>query len=225
MNLLISVFNFIVSFVLLVILSLININKYCIVLFVILITVFLNTLLLEKKIYKGFKYIGISFLLSSIIILLIDSFNIYSIIYMILGLCLIGLNIMIWFYKNKKELFNEIFKFCIVGFICFLIDYSLLYILTEYVGIYELLSALISFIISCLISYFLSCKYVFNSNKKDGKTIIIFFITSFIGLLINELVMYIGIKFNIYYMISKLVATIIVMFYNFITKKIILKRK
>lgn len=125
-----------------------------------------------------------------------------------------------------KKLFKQIIKFGIVGGIAFLIDYSLLYILTEFFNIYYFYSSIISFIISLIFNYIASIKWVFDVNEKQTiKDIIIFIILSVIGLGINQLVMYIMVELiNIYYMISKIGATTIVMIWNFITRKIFIEK-
>lgn len=125
-----------------------------------------------------------------------------------------------------KKLFEQIIKFGIVGFIAFLIDYSILYILTEFFNFYYLLSATISFIVSLIFNYIVSIKWVFDANKKQTlKEVVIFVILSVIGLLINHIVMFIMVdKIHIYYMITKIFATIIVMIWNFITRKIFIEK-
>ena len=125
-----------------------------------------------------------------------------------------------------NKLIKQIFKFGIVGGIAFIIDYTLLYILTEYIGIHYLISSIISFTISVIFNYILSVKWVFNVKRKQGtREFIIFIILSLIGLLINSLIMYLMVDIcNIYYMISKLISTFIVMVYNFITRKIFIEK-
>ena len=66
-----------------------------------------------------------------------------------------------------KNLFKQIIKFGIVGGIAFLIDYSLLYILTEFLGIYYLYSSIISFIVSLIFNYIASIKWVFDVSQKQ----------------------------------------------------------
>lgn len=131
------------------------------------------------------------------------------------------------FLENQKisKLINQILKFGIVGGIAFVIDYSILYILTEFGGIDSLISAAIAFTISVIFNYMASIKWVFDVNKKQTKKdVIIFFGLSIIGLGINELIIYIGNNINIHYMISKLASTFIVMIYNFITRKIFIEK-
>ncbi len=125
-----------------------------------------------------------------------------------------------------NRLVKQILKFGVVGVVAFLIDYGLLYILTEFIGIYYLISAIISFTVSVIVNYIMSIKWVFDVNKKQGvKEFIIFIILSIIGLIINEIIMYMMVNLvNIHYMISKLFSTGIVMVYNFVTRKIFIER-
>ena len=68
-----------------------------------------------------------------------------------------------------KKLIEKIFKFCSVGIICFFIDYGVLYILTEFIGISYLISSAVSFSFSVIINYLLSMKFVFRSRKNVNK--------------------------------------------------------
>lgn len=125
----------------------------------------------------------------------------------------------------NNKLLNQILKFGVVGGLAFIIDYGILYLLTEFCGIPSLLSAAISFIVSVIFNYILSIKWVFDVNKKQtANDIIVFMVLSTIGLGINELIIFIGNILGIYYMISKIGATAIVMVYNFITRKIFVEK-
>lgn len=128
-----------------------------------------------------------------------------------------------------KKLFLQIVKFGLVGAIAFVIDYGLMVLLTEVFNIYSLISAAISFTVSVIFNYIASVKWVFDvDNEKNSKSkqLIVFIILSVIGLIINELIMWVmDVKFSIHYMISKLVATFVVMVWNFITRKLFLEEK
>ncbi|MEY8234872.1 GtrA family protein [Lachnospiraceae bacterium 66-29] len=127
---------------------------------------------------------------------------------------------------EKKRLIIQIFRFGIVGGTAFLLDYSILYCLTEFVDINYLLSGMMSFSISVIYNYVLSKTWVFKTKKNNRKMteFIIFIILSVVGLGINQIIMCIGVEFfNVYYMFVKVFSTCIVMIYNFITRKLFLE--
>ena len=128
--------------------------------------------------------------------------------------------------KKHEKLVRQILKFGVVGGGAFLIDYSVLYLLTEFVGIHYLISSVISFIVSLIFNYILSIYWVFDVTKKQtSREVFVFVILSVIGLLINQVVMYVGSDLlHIYYMLTKLVSTFIVMVWNFVTRKIFIEK-
>ena len=130
--------------------------------------------------------------------------------------------------SNTKKLFYQIIKFGFVGGTAFVIDAGLLFLLTEFCGIHYLISGMISFTASVIYNYILSVKWVFDAKKDANKTqeFIVFIVLSVIGLGINQLFMWLFVDMmHIYYMLSKIIATVIVMVYNFITRKIFLEKK
>lgn len=127
-----------------------------------------------------------------------------------------------------KKLIAQIMKFGVVGVICFFIDYGLMIFLTEAMNISYLISSGISFTVSVIVNYILSLKYVFVAEEGNNKIVefLIFVLLSTFGLGINQLLMWMCVeRLNIFYMISKIAVTGIVMVYNFITRKLILEKK
>lgn len=126
----------------------------------------------------------------------------------------------------NSKIFKQIMKFGVVGVVAFLVDYILLYALTEYLGVYYLVSSTISFVVSLIVNYVLSIYWVFDVKKKQTiKEVSLFVFLSVIGLIINQIIMYLGSDIlAIHYMICKLFATFIVMVYNFITRKIFIDK-
>lgn len=125
-----------------------------------------------------------------------------------------------------KRLINQILKFGVVGGTAFFIDYGLLFVLTEFAGIHYLISGTISFAASVIYNYILSVVWVFDpvGERSKAKDMAVFLILSVIGLGINQAIMWVLVEFfGVYYMISKIAATAIVMVYNFITRKIFLE--
>lgn len=130
--------------------------------------------------------------------------------------------------KGKKSLLQQIIRFGFVGGSAFLIDYGIMILLTEVFGVNYLISSGISFSVSVIFNYVMSIFWVFDVDKeKSGVTnFVIFLVLSIIGLGINQLIMWLMVdKAGVFYMISKIVATAVVMVYNFITRKIFLEKK
>lgn len=127
-----------------------------------------------------------------------------------------------------KKLIAQFMKFGIVGVIAFVIDYGFMVLLTEVFGVPYLISTTVSFIISVIFNYFASMRFVFK--RKDDmsrrREFIIFVVLSVIGLVINDVFMWLMVDFLfIDYRISKVVVTFIVAVWNFVTRKIFLEAK
>lgn len=124
-----------------------------------------------------------------------------------------------------KKLFEQIVKFGLVGFLCFFIDYGIMVFLTEIININYLSSSGISFTVSVIVNYVLSLTFVFDTKKGNKiKEFVIFVVLSVIGLGINQVLMWFCVDIlGIFYMISKIGATAVVMVYNFITRKLVLE--
>lgn len=123
---------------------------------------------------------------------------------------------------------EQIIKFGFVGFLCFFIDYGVMVFLTEVFRIDYLVSSGISFTVSVIVNYILSITFVFETDKDKNKLkeFVVFVFLSLIGLGINEACMWLAVEAaGIYYMISKIGATAVVMVYNFVTRKIFIEKK
>ena len=126
------------------------------------------------------------------------------------------------------KLLRQIAAFGVVGGICFVIDYTVMVLLTEFAGISYLLSCGISFTVSVVTNYLLSMRFVFKS-KNDGnkaKELTLFVTLSVTGLLLTEVLMWVGVeRLSFHYVLVKVAVTGIVMAYNFVTKKIFLEER
>lgn len=127
--------------------------------------------------------------------------------------------------NETSNWFAQLFRYIIVGGIAFLVDYGLLFSLTEFLHFHYLLSATISFIAGLLVNYTISTCWIFRHSKLDNRLMefIIYSLIGVIGLLINNAMLYLLTDyFHVHYMYSKLIAAAIVMGWNFVGRKIIL---
>lgn len=129
--------------------------------------------------------------------------------------------------EKIKKLVLQLIKFGGVGVVCFLIDYGILFLLTDIFKLGVLYSAAISFSVSVIVNYILSVKFVFDTNPKHDKkrNFILFIVFSVIGLGLTELIMKVGVDLLlINYLIVKIAATAVVMVFNFVTRKLFLEK-
>ena len=130
--------------------------------------------------------------------------------------------------EPTEDSFLQFFRYIFVGGASFVTDYVLLYIITE-IGVNYLVSGVISFIAGLCVNYALTKLLVFSkktTGAEKAKEFSVFAIIAVLGLFLTELLMWLFTeKLSWYYMISKAIAAIIVLFWNFFMKKILLYRK
>lgn len=149
--------------------------------------------------------------------------------------------------EKKNKLLEQILKFAVVGGLSFVIDFVITLIVSTIarkagldVAISATIGGVFGFCISLIFNYIMSMKFVFE--RKDDmdrkKEFIIFALLSAIGLVLNELILYFGVIIcngimpqiveaypTVITAGVKMVATGIVMVYNFISRKMTLEKK
>ena len=128
--------------------------------------------------------------------------------------------------ERYRPLIAQLARFLIVGGVSFTIDYGLFTLLYA-VGVAHLAASATSFTISLFANYALSRRYVFDVN--DDVNIVREF-TAYVGLNVIAL----GLNTAVLYVcadlmgaspfLGKIVATAIVLVYNFISRKLLLER-
>lgn len=126
-----------------------------------------------------------------------------------------------------STLLFEFIRYCIVGGAAFLCDYAVLFLLTEYIGIYYLVSAFLGFITGISVNYFLSIRWVFRASRVEGFQCFLFFlIIGAAGLGMTVIGMWLGVEvFGFNYMLVKAGVTGIVLLWNYTARRILLFRE
>lgn len=122
---------------------------------------------------------------------------------------------------------KQIWKFGLVGGISSLTDYAALIFFVEALKFHYLFSGFISFTVSVVVNYFLSMRYVFHTRNSQDKRreFAVFVLLSSFGLVFNEAVMAACTeKADMHYLAAKMLATAVVMVYNFISRKVLFER-
>lgn len=131
------------------------------------------------------------------------------------------------FYGTTDRLLVQFVRYFFVGGFAFVVDFGLLYILTEYAGLHYLLSATLSFISGLLVNYVISCIWVFSNSKFKNRLVEFLFFASIgvVGLLLNDALIWLFTDcIGTHYMFSKIVAAAIVYLWNFFARKYLVFR-
>lgn len=120
---------------------------------------------------------------------------------------------------------KQVIKFCLTGGLCTVIDFGVLFVLTEQIGFSYVISNIISVSLSTIINYILSRIIVFNFSNTL-RNFVVFIILSLVGLLINEGLIVLCVNvFIIDYKVGKIIATGVVTCFNYLTRKYMLKEE
>ena len=74
-------------------------------------------------------------------------------------------------FENTTNLFIQLFRYTLVGGLAFVVDFGLLFFLTEYVRLHYLISATISFLAGLLVNYVISTQWIFRDSKIKNKKV------------------------------------------------------
>ena len=126
---------------------------------------------------------------------------------------------------DLKPLVEQFLKFGVVGVVAFVVDYGVLMLLSQCLGWDPVISSVISFIVSVVVNYVGSMHFVFErrddlSRRREFST---FVILSAVGLVINSACIWVGTGIfgsgALSVTVTKVLATIIVSVWNFVSRK------
>ncbi len=133
------------------------------------------------------------------------------------------------FVAPTKNPMIQFFRYFFVGGLSFVVDAAVLFILNTWLDMHYMVATVFGFMVGLTVNYLLSIWFVFNGEtKKTSKTaeFVVFAIISVGGLLLTELLMWIGVDLlNMMVIVAKIIAAAIVLIWNYGMKKVILYRE
>ena len=126
------------------------------------------------------------------------------------------------FIEKTNNTKIQFFRYIFVGGISAIINIGSLYIFTEIVNLYYLLSNILGFLLGLITNYVLSKILVFTNEEKFIKIIefTIYTIIGLIGLELDTLLLWLFTSMGVYYLFSKIISTSLVFIWNFGARKI-----
>lgn len=116
--------------------------------------------------------------------------------------------------KLKARNFLKIVRFCVSGGLSAIFGFMMLYGFTEYIGIWYLLSSIMSFIISDIFSFLIKKFWVFEEKDiKEAKLqIFLYLLLSILYLMTNTIFLFIFVEYlHIQYIISQVIVIFILL--------------
>ncbi len=131
-----------------------------------------------------------------------------------------------WMVEDTDKAIIQLFRYFFVAGLATVVDYGIMVLLKEAVGFHYLVAASISFIAGLLTNFFLSINWIFKTNQNRFKEFISYGVIGIFGLILNNLIMALFTEvFGWFYVLSKLIASMVTFFFNFICRKVLLYRK
>ncbi|MBN1494799.1 GtrA family protein [Candidatus Peregrinibacteria bacterium] len=117
---------------------------------------------------------------------------------------------------NGNDFYNFL-KYTIVGTLGLIVDMACLYVFVEFVHIPLLIATTMAFVISVVHNFFLHKYWTFKDlSHQFNRQFISFFVIAVVNLGLTVVLMYIFVDFfHIWYMFSKVITTIIVLFTSY----------
>ena len=129
----------------------------------------------------------------------------------------------------RDSLLGQIARYLVTGGLAFVVDFGLFAMCLYVLEWHYLASNLVGLVAGLLLNYYISVAWVFSACKRNMKKkefeFMIFALIGFAGVAINQLVMFLMVGCMEWQeMLSKMLAAVIVLMWNFGARKVLLFR-
>jgi len=122
--------------------------------------------------------------------------------------------------QGVLTLFNDICKYGFVSAFALAVDVGLLYLLVESMGMGHIGAATFSFTAGLGVNYTLARIFVFKKSKLPlRQEFLLYALIGVMGLGLNDLIIYLLVWLQVWYMYAKAVSVAIVFFFNFFGRR------
>jgi len=116
---------------------------------------------------------------------------------------------------------QQFFKYVVVGGLAFIVDYTTLFLLTQFTGFHYLLAATAGFLLGLVINYLLCIGWIFDQRIIENPKLefTVFALIGVTGLGLNNGIMFVATDWGgIHYLLAKLLAAACVLIFNFLLR-------
>ena len=116
----------------------------------------------------------------------------------------------------------QFFRYGFVGGFSAVVDTGSLYLFTSKGHVHYLISTAIAFVLGTIVNYVLSILWIFEKSSNFKAEFTLFTLIGLGGLGLSELIIWVAVsKMHIFYMIGKLIALSVVVFWSFGLRKML----
>ena len=129
---------------------------------------------------------------------------------------------------GKQGILGQFLRYFVTGGLAFVVDFGAFALALYYFDIHYLIANLIGLAAGNVVNYLLTVGWVFSTEKRKMEKhvfleVVVFVLISLFGMGLNEFLMYVFVGLlAVQEMLSKVVAAIIVLLWNFFARKYIL---
>jgi putative flippase GtrA len=111
---------------------------------------------------------------------------------------------------------RRVWSFLAVGGFCTALQYGILVLLVQILGMHAALASTIGYVISSLVNYFLNHTVTFRSTSRHQQSLPRFVLVTLCGTAINGLVTLVGTSvFGWHYLVAQALATVAALIWNY----------
>ncbi len=127
----------------------------------------------------------------------------------------------------QQGIIGQLIKYCLSGGCAFVVDFGLLWLCRDIIGLHYLVASAIGYTVGLCITYTLSVVWIFDEHRWQSRLgeFLLFAVIGILGLGLTQLCMWIFstcVLGEEWYLVAKIITTIIVTIFNFVMKKVIL---
>ncbi len=126
-----------------------------------------------------------------------------------------------------RRIFWQFVRFLLVGGVSFAVDFGLYLLLYAVFGVQYVVASTISFSLSLVLNYILTLRFVFEARagRNHAKEFAMYVGLNIIALGLNQGILFLTVDLlGATPVIGKIVATAVVLVYNFISRKLLIER-
>ena len=125
-------------------------------------------------------------------------------------------------HRQLQKLLLQFISYVAVGGAAFVVDFGVLYFLTEHLGLHYMVSATAGFLLGLVVNYLLCVSLIFDFRAIDRASheFALFASIGVIGLMLNDLLIWLLTELaGRHYLVSKLLAAALVLVFNFALRR------